>query len=97
MACARPIVATRTGGIPEVVDDGVTGILVPPRDPRALAQAIVTLLADADLRQRLGQMGLQRVRERFTVERMVAGTLGVYARLAGRPHAADTARPFAGD
>jgi glycosyltransferase involved in cell wall biosynthesis len=97
MACARPIVATRTGGIPEVVDDGVTGILVPPRDPRALADAIVTLLTDADLRQRLGRMGLQRVRERFTVERMVAGTLGVYARLAGTPHAADTARPFEGD
>jgi L-malate glycosyltransferase len=97
MACARPIVATRSGGIPEVVDDGVTGLLVPPRDPHALAQAIVTLLTDADLRQRLGRAGLRRVRERFTVERMVAGTLAVYARLAGRPHAADTARPSADD
>jgi glycosyltransferase involved in cell wall biosynthesis len=97
MACARPIVATRTGGIPEVVDDGVTGLLVPPRDPHALARAIVTLLSDADLRQRFGQAGLQRVRQRFTVERMVAGTLAVYARLAGRPHAADTARPVGDD
>jgi glycosyltransferase involved in cell wall biosynthesis len=97
MACARPIVASRAGGIPEVVDDEVTGLLVPPRDPRALARAIVTLLSDPDLRLRLGQAGLQRVRRHFTVERMVAGTLAVYQRLAGRPHAADTARPFAGD
>jgi glycosyltransferase involved in cell wall biosynthesis len=91
MACARPIVATRTGGIPEVVEDGVNGLLVEPRDDRAMADAIVRLLKDDGLRQRMGHEGLARVQERFTVERMVAGTAGVYARLAGTPHAADTA------
>jgi len=81
MACARPIVATRTGGIPEVVEDGVTGVLVPPRDAAALARAMAALLTDAPRREQLAAAGLARVRERFTVERMVAETLEVYLRL----------------
>jgi glycosyltransferase involved in cell wall biosynthesis len=92
MACGRPIVATATGGIPEVVEDGVTGLLVPPRDAHALADAIARLLSDEALRLRMCAAGLSRVRERFTVERMVAETAAVYARLAGRPHAADIER-----
>jgi glycosyltransferase involved in cell wall biosynthesis len=92
MACAKPIVATRAGGIPEVVDDGVTGLLVPPRDHQAMAAAIVRLLTDPALCRRMGDAGRARVGERFTVERMVAETAAVYQRLAGRPHAADTAR-----
>jgi glycosyltransferase involved in cell wall biosynthesis len=87
MACAKPVVATTAGGIPEVVADGETGLLVPPRDQHALAEAIVRLLNDAALRQRLGGAGLARVRERFSAERMVRETLGVYARLTARPHA----------
>src|SRR5438128_11858115 len=93
MACARPIVATRAGGIPEIVEDEVNGLLVPPRDARALADAIVRALNDEALRRRLGDAGLARVRERFTVERMVAETAAVYARVAGTHHEADTARP----
>lgn len=81
MACSTPIVATHAGGIPEVVEDGVTGLLVPPRDAAALAQAIVALLSDAPLRQRLAAAGLNRVRERFAVERMVADTAAVYSRV----------------
>ena len=97
MACARPTVATSVGGIPEVVKDAETGLLVPPRDHRAMAQAIVTLLKDPDRRHRMGEAGLKRVRGRFTVERMVAETAKVYARVAGKPHAADTAdRPAPG-
>ena len=57
MAAAKPIVATATGGIPEVVVDGVTGILVPPRDDASMAAAIVQLLKDAALRQRMGYAG----------------------------------------
>lgn len=91
MACAKPIVATSAGGIPEVVADGATGVLVPPHDPRALAAAIVRLLRDGSARQRMGDAGLARVRERFTVERMVAETAEVYQAVAGTPHAADTA------
>jgi len=93
MACARPIVATRAGGIPEIVEDGVNGLLVPIRDARALADAIVRALKDAALRQRMGDAGFARVNERFTVERMVAETAGVYARVAGRPHVAGTENP----
>jgi glycosyltransferase involved in cell wall biosynthesis len=93
MACARPIVATSAGGIPEIVEDGVNGLLVPVRDHHALADAIVRALKDADLRQRMGDAGFARVNERFTVERMVAETAGVYARVADRPHVAGTESP----
>jgi len=91
MACGKAIVATRTGGIPEVVDDGVTGKLVAPRDHAAMAQAILELLNDHAGRERMGNAGLARVEASFTVERMIAGTAAVYARLAGRPHEEDTA------
>jgi glycosyltransferase involved in cell wall biosynthesis len=91
MACSRPIVATRAGGIPEVVDDGVTGLLVGARDHRAMAAAIVRLLKNEEERRRMGAAGLSRLRERFTLERMVAGTADVYARLAGTRPSADTA------
>ena len=93
MACARPIVATRAGGIPEIVVDGVNGLLVPARDHHALAEAIVRALKDADLRQRMGNAAFASVNERFTVERMVSETAGVYAREAGRPHVAGTESP----
>jgi glycosyltransferase involved in cell wall biosynthesis len=91
MACSRPIIATRAGGIPEVVEDGVTGVLVSPRDHKAMADAIVTLVEDRSRRAAMGDAGLDRVNARFTVERMVAGTAAVYARVAGTPHAEDTA------
>src|SRR6266566_1411301 len=58
MACARPIVATRAGGIPEIVEDEVNGLLVPPRDAPALARAIVRALKDEPLRRRLADAGL---------------------------------------
>jgi glycosyltransferase involved in cell wall biosynthesis len=83
MACGKPIVGTTAGGIPEVIEDGVNGRLVPPRNARALAAVLVDLLKDQTLRARMGEAGLARVRERFSVERMVAGTAAVYQRLAG--------------
>jgi len=97
MAASRPIVATTAGGIPEIVEEGVNGLLVPPRDAHALADAILRALRVADLRTRMGAAGFARVNERFTVEKMVAGTAAVYARVAGTGHAADTARPPATD
>jgi glycosyltransferase involved in cell wall biosynthesis len=78
MACRRPIVATTAGGIPEVVEDDVNGLLVPPRDAGALAAAIVRTLQDEPLRARLGAAGFARVQARFTVERMVAETARTY-------------------
>jgi len=93
MAASRAIVATTAGGIPEIVADGVNGLLVPPRDARALADAIVRALSDAAMRQRLGDAGFARVTERFTVEQMVAATAAVYARVARRGHGADREAP----
>jgi glycosyltransferase involved in cell wall biosynthesis len=84
MAAARPIVATTAGGIPEIVEDGVNGLLVPPRDARALADAILRALRDADLRRRLGDAGFARVNERFTVERMVAQTAAAYEQIVAQ-------------
>jgi glycosyltransferase involved in cell wall biosynthesis len=97
MACSRAIVATRAGGIPEIVEDGRTGVLVPPRDHTAMAREIVRLLRDDDSRRRLGEAGLARVIQHFTVERMVAETAAVYQRIAAKPHAADIARQPAHD
>jgi glycosyltransferase involved in cell wall biosynthesis len=97
MAASRPVVATRTGGIPEVVVDGETGLLVPPRDAHALAEAIIRLLGDESLRAAFGRAGRQRVERRFSADRMVAATLAVYESLAGRSPGADTpGRPPAG-
>jgi len=84
MAASRPIVATTAGGIPEIVEDGVTGRLVPPRDHAALAAAIVSMLKDDEGRRRMGAAGFARVNERFTVERMVERTAEVYALVIGR-------------
>ena len=80
-AAAVPIVASRAGGIPEAVRDGVNGLLVPPEDVPALTQALSELLADAGLRQRLGAGGRALIREAFSTETMVAGNLAVYREL----------------
>ncbi|HEX4568133.1 MAG TPA: glycosyltransferase family 4 protein [Vicinamibacterales bacterium] len=86
MASGKPIVATTAGGMPEVVADGRTGLLVPPRDHEAMADAIVRLLRDDTLRARMGAAGEARVRERFSAERMVQDTLAVYERVALHAH-----------
>jgi glycosyltransferase involved in cell wall biosynthesis len=86
MACAKPIVATTAGGMPEVVADGRTGLLVPPRDHGAMAEALIKLLSDSSLRAEMGAAGLARVRERFSAERMVQDTLEVYRRVAMHAH-----------
>jgi glycosyltransferase involved in cell wall biosynthesis len=86
MACARPIVGTRAGGLPEAVADGETGRLVPPHDEPALAAALIEMLRDAGLRARFGAAGRARVEREFSVEQLVAGTLRVYVqRLGSRP------------
>jgi glycosyltransferase involved in cell wall biosynthesis len=91
MAAAKPAVATAVGGVPEVVADGETGFLVASRDHHALAEKIVRLLKDEQLRRRMGDAGLARARRLFTVERMVEQTAAVYERLGGRLHAAGSA------
>ena len=81
MAFGVPVVATAAGGIPEAVTDGITGRLVPPRDPDALAAALVEALEDRKRRDAWGRAGRRRFEERFTADRMVEATLGVYAEL----------------
>jgi glycosyltransferase involved in cell wall biosynthesis len=97
MAASRPIVATRAGGIPEIVEDEQTGVLVAPRDHRAMAKQIVRLLTDAPLRRRFAEAGFARVRRQFTVERMVEQTAAVYARVVDRRRAGDTESLSAAD
>jgi glycosyltransferase involved in cell wall biosynthesis len=72
------VVARRVGGIPEVIQDGVHGLLVDSADPRALADACVRLLEDSNLRRRLARGGQSRVAERFSVERTAAGVADLY-------------------
>jgi glycosyltransferase involved in cell wall biosynthesis len=78
MALARPVVASDIGGIPEMIEDGVTGLLVPPHDAGALAAAIIRLLTDHPLADMIGRAGHRVVHERFCVERMVAAIEMVY-------------------
>ncbi len=81
MAVGLPVVATAVGGTPEVVVDGETGLLVPPRDPAALAQAIERLLCDPSLRRRMGEAGRKRVESHFTIEQTIAQTVALYEAL----------------
>ena len=81
MALGKPVVATRAGGIPEAVRDGITGLLVPPRDPQALADAVRYLLHHPEHVKAFGEAGRQRVEQYFTVEQMVCRTLEVYKRV----------------
>ncbi|MET0553562.1 MAG: glycosyltransferase [Vicinamibacteria bacterium] len=82
MAFARPVVATRAGGIPEAVADGATGRVVPPRDPDALAAALTDLLRDGARRAAWGAAGRARFLERFTADRMADATLAVLEEIA---------------
>jgi glycosyltransferase involved in cell wall biosynthesis len=80
MACGLPVVASRVGGIPEVVRDGVDGVLVPPGDAPALAAAIGRLLADPDGARAMGARARARVCDRYTVQACVDGLLESYAK-----------------
>ncbi len=83
MACEVPVVATRVGGIPEVIDDGVTGFLHPLEAVDEMAASAVEILTDADLRRRMGQAGCARVREHFCAERVVPMYERCYEEIAG--------------
>ncbi len=84
MLLGKPVVASRCGGIPEVVEDGVTGTLVPPGDADALAAAVIDLLADPQKARAFGEAGRRRAEERFTVERMLSETFALYEELLDR-------------
>ena len=81
MAAGKPVVATNGGGIPEVVVDGVTGLLAPMGDAPAMADAICRLIGDRDAAREMGRRGRQRVLEHFTIEKTAANVERIYARL----------------
>jgi glycosyltransferase involved in cell wall biosynthesis len=78
-AAGIPIVATKAGGIPEIVKDGQNGYLVPPGDADAIAQAAISLLKDPAKARHFGQTGREMVMSRFSVDAMVKGNLLVYS------------------
>ncbi|NNF26335.1 MAG: glycosyltransferase [Gemmatimonadetes bacterium] len=78
MAAGKPVVASDVGGIPDAIEDGVVGYLVPPGDEQALADRLVTLLADPLLRATMGEAGRRRIRDRFSKESAMRSLLAVY-------------------
>lgn len=78
MMARLPVVSTRVGGVPELVEDGVTGFLVPAEDPPALAEALQTLLDDPELRRRMGEAGREKALREFTLDRMLRETERTY-------------------
>jgi len=83
MAVGLPVVGARVGGIPELVVDGETGLLVEPEDPQALAAALDSLAAEPERRRELGRRGRERVVEHFSVDAMVRRTIELYEELCG--------------
>jgi glycosyltransferase involved in cell wall biosynthesis len=83
MACGSPVIASRSGGIPELVEDNVTGRLFPPDDATTLATRIEELGADPVRRLEMGALGRRRVETHFNIDRFVSGTLAVYDSVAG--------------
>jgi glycosyltransferase involved in cell wall biosynthesis len=80
MAASKPVVATSVGGNPEAVEDGVTGLLVPPRDPGALAEAIGALIRDPERAADMGRAGRRSLDRRFSLEAAVRANEEVYLR-----------------
>lgn len=81
MFAGLPVVSTTTGGTPEYVEDGSTGLLVAPNDPSALGEAIMRLLGDASMREKMGLAGRQRAVTLFSYDRMTSDLLGMYEEL----------------
>jgi glycosyltransferase involved in cell wall biosynthesis len=81
MAAGRPVVATRVGGLPDLVSDGKTGRLVPPGDVRALSIAVLELIRDRGFARAIGETARGQVRERFAAERLIADVQGLYGEL----------------
>jgi glycosyltransferase involved in cell wall biosynthesis len=78
MAAGKPVVATAAGGVLDIIEDGVNGLLVPPGNPAAMAAAILSLLGDSKRARRLAEAGQRRVHEQFTVQRHVAAVQNIY-------------------
>ncbi len=83
LALAKPVVATDAGGIPEIIENGITGTLVPPADPKALAEGITAYLTNPEQARQIGLQGQKKVSEHFCVDTMVEKNIDVYTQLLG--------------
>jgi glycosyltransferase involved in cell wall biosynthesis len=81
MACTLPVIATAVGGSPEIVEDNVSGVLIPPANAPAISRAVVGLLDHPDKAARLATAARKRVLDHFTLDRMVDANLTLYQRL----------------
>ncbi len=84
-ACGLPAVASRTGGVPDIIEDGVTGILVAPGDPDALARGLRALVENAELRGRYAEAARRRTQERFAIDTTISRYADLFRRLSQRP------------
>lgn len=92
-ACGRPVIASNVGGVPEVVLDGTTGILVPPSDPDKLAQAIINMVQNAEAREKMGRAGYKFVKQRYSWERSLDMMCDLYERLINEKTSRKTKPP----
>jgi len=81
MSNMLPVIATNVGGIPELIEDGKDGILVPPENPKALARAISNLLENEELREKLSQTAYKKVREKYSIDTYSVHMLDFYKSL----------------
>ena len=84
MAYCKPVIGCKVGGVPEVVKDGETGVLVSPEDPAELARAITGILSDYPLREKMSRAARTHVEENFSRRKMVENTLAAYRGLLGK-------------
>lgn len=77
-AFKKPVVVTNVGSIPEVVDDGITGYVVPPKDPNSLAEAIIKILSDENLRRKMGENAYKKMNEELSWDSIAQKTVGIY-------------------
>ena len=83
-AFKKPVVVTNVGSIPEVVDDGITGFIVPPKDPDALASAITKLLRDDKLRKEMGESAYRKMEEELSWDKIADKTIEVYREMVNQ-------------
>ena len=83
MACGTPVLATTGGAFPEIIEDGKSGVLVPPGDPAALATEIERILDDSERRERLGEAGRKRIVDHFSWRDTAIGTEALYEEVLG--------------
>jgi len=83
MQAGLPVVSTFEGAIPEIVDDGVTGFLVPQKNPQALAEKLEILIKDSELRQKMGAAGRKKFLEKYTVDKFENNLLAIFKEVIG--------------